>query len=133
MSANKRVFVCSPYRGSTPEEQEANVARARALLAHAVRLGRAPFAPHLLYPGALNDAIESERNQGIKAGLNFLLTCGELWWLDTPKGVTAGMRKELELAHIAGLSIYQVDCDDLTTGPAFYVHLGEVDTSWKTR
>jgi hypothetical protein len=104
---NKRVFICSPFRGATPEEQAANVEMARALLAHAVRNCRAPFAPHLLYPGALNDNIESERNQGIDAGLNFLLTCDEIWWLDSHKGVTAGMRRELELASVAGLGVYR--------------------------
>jgi len=35
----------------------------------------------------------------------FLLACHELWWLSTPKGVTSGMRKELELANVAGLVI----------------------------
>jgi hypothetical protein len=103
---NKRVFICSPFRGATPEEQADNVDTAKALLAHAVRNGRAPFAPHLLYPGALNDAVESERDQGINAGLNFLLTCEDIWWLDSPKGVTAGMRRELELASVAGLGVF---------------------------
>lgn len=100
-----RVFICSPFRGSTPEEQEANVAQAREFLGHAVRHGMAPFAPHLLYPGALNDAIPVERENGIRAGCQFLLACNELWWLSTERGVTTGMRKELELASIAGLVI----------------------------
>jgi hypothetical protein len=121
---NKRVFIASPYRGSTPEEQEANVARARAILACA------PFAPHLLYPGALNDAIESERNQGIAAGMKFLLACDELWWLDTTRGVTQGMRKELELADIAGLTIQRVV--QYPHGE-FVVGGGDLDDSWKTR
>ena len=138
MAENKRVFICSPYRGATAEEQEQNVARARAFLAHAVRLGRAPFAPHLLYPGVLNDALEHERNQGIAAGLNFLLTCGDIWWLDTPKGVTSGMRKELELADVAGLSIRRAELFELfaVDGVPYYdfqLDLGQIDTTWRSR
>jgi hypothetical protein len=43
--------------------------------------------------------------------MNFLLTCHELWWLDTPKGITQGMRKELEVARCAGLRVYRVTRD----------------------
>ena len=100
-----------------------------SFLGHAVRLGYAPFAPHLLYPGALNDAIEEERTQGIQAGLSFLSVCQELWWLQTPKGITSGMQKELELADFLDMTIRKVYLtkDD----PSGFLVTNGRDGSWK--
>lgn len=81
------------------------------MLRWAVRRGVAPFAPHLLYPGALNDDDAVERLQGILAGVAFLRACDELWYLDGPKGITAGMTQELAVARIEGLVVRPVRTD----------------------
>jgi hypothetical protein len=73
------------------------------MLRWAVLQGHAPFAPHLLYPGALDDGNAPERNSGLAAGMEFLRCCHELWWLDGPKGVTSGMAAELALATDLGI------------------------------
>src|SRR3974377_1008062 len=95
-----RVFICSPCAGDI----EANVKRAREMCLHAVRLGHAPFAPHLLYPQFLNDRNELDRAAGIAAGLAFLSSCDEVW---VPKGVepSPGMAYELKRARWAKIPI----------------------------
>jgi hypothetical protein len=127
-----RVFVCSPFRGQTSEQQQANVEKARQLLRYAVHLGHAPFAPHLLYPGVLNDADPVERVHGIEAGLSFLLACHELWWLETPQGITEGMRKELQFARPAGLIIRKATEAGRLNGEKFDIS-EEPDLSWLSK
>ena len=60
-------IVESPYAG----EVERNVWYARRAVRHALGLGYAPIASHLLYtqPGILDDLIPEERQWGIDAGL----------------------------------------------------------------
>jgi hypothetical protein len=60
------VVVESPYAGDV----ERNLRYLRACLADCLRRGEAPFASHAIYtqPGVLNDAVPSERAQGIWAG-----------------------------------------------------------------
>lgn len=71
----KRVFICSPYAGTI----ESNVKVAQAICRKAIAEGYAPFAPHLHYPGIVDDAIPDEREKGIKAGLAFMELCNEVW------------------------------------------------------
>ncbi len=61
------VIIESPYAGDI----ERNVDYARACMRHALSLGEAPIASHLLYtqPGVLRDDVPEERAQGIAAGL----------------------------------------------------------------
>ncbi len=63
----RRVIVESPYAGDV----ERNVRYARRAMKHALSLGEAPIASHLLYtqPGVLDDTVPEEREQGIAAGL----------------------------------------------------------------
>ena len=62
-----RIIIESPYSGHVLR----NAAYARTACAHALALGDAPFASHLLYtqPGILDDTLEDERALGIAAGL----------------------------------------------------------------
>lgn len=123
-----RVFVASPYRGATPDEREANAQTARELVRFAVLQGHAAFAPHLLYPGALNEDVEEERDAGIRAGLSFLSVCTELWFFWGPLGITTGMRKELEVADILGTPTKAV----FREGKSFFVnHRGMYNHLWK--
>jgi hypothetical protein len=78
-----RVFICSPYRGKTTEEQVKNVELAKRFCAYAVAEKRSPIAPHLLYPQFLNDEDVKDRRAGINCGLAFLASCIEIWVLGT--------------------------------------------------
>lgn len=93
-----RVFICSPYRGDT----KANRDIALLLCQQAIDKGLAPFAPHLLYPQFLNEADYGGRDAGIQCGLSFLDKC-DLLWIYAEKGISAGMRSEIEHASRLGI------------------------------
>ena len=93
----KRVFICSRFAGDIP----GNTAVAKRLCRLAVDRGFAPFAPHLLYTGFLDDAKASEREAGISCGLSYMDACDEVW-VFTKDGVSDGMRREL--AHAVRLN-----------------------------
>ena len=94
----RRVFVCSAYRGDVA----ANVEIARAACREVLRGGDAPFAPHLLYPGLLDDAVPAERALGIEAGRRWLATAHEVLVVGP---VTAGMREEIATAEALGIPV----------------------------
>jgi hypothetical protein len=100
------VLLESPYRGATDAETAENVAYARACMRDCFDRWEYPFASHLLYtqPGILNDAIDSERNLGILAGL--------AWGNHATKtvvyqdrGISRGMKQGIEAARDAGRAI----------------------------
>lgn len=91
-----RVFVCSPLRASADRTEEFNKFLAKKMCKLALERGYSPFAPHLLYTQFLDDSVESERDAGIKAGIDFLATCDEMWILVPPEGMTKGMVAEYE-------------------------------------
>ena len=97
----RRVFVCSAYRGDVA----ANVEIARAACREVLRGGDAPFAPHLLYPGLLDDAVPAERALGIEAGRRWLATAHEVLVVGP---VTAGMREEIATAEALGIPVRYV-------------------------
>jgi hypothetical protein len=94
----KRVFVCSPYRGDVKR----NVAIARAACHDVLRAGDAPFAPHVLYPGLLDDDVPEQRAFGIGAGLAWLAVADEILVVGEP---TEGMRAEIAAAETLGIPI----------------------------
>jgi len=94
----KRVFICSPYRGDV----RANRALAQAVCREALLAGDAPFAPHLLYPGILDDADPSERALGIGAGLSWLAVSDEVLVVGEP---SEGMRREIAAAETLGVPV----------------------------
>ena len=98
------VFICSPYSGDIAY----NVEVARSLCRMALLRECAPFAPHLLYPQMLDDDAPNEREAGIRAGLEFMAVCDEVWAF-TRNGVSSGMRREIEHAHKLGLRVVVVE------------------------
>jgi hypothetical protein len=91
-------FVCSPFRGKDATERARNVKVAKDLCLDAVRKGFAPLAPHLFFPGFLDEDVVEERLQGIAAGTEWLSRCDEVWVFDL-NGISAGMTFEIEAAH----------------------------------
>ena len=99
----KRIFVCSPFAGDTRQ----NVLVAQRLCLKVVAAGHAPFAPHLLYPGFMNDAVPAHREAGIACGLAYLETCDEVWSY-IGGGISSGMRREIELAEKLGKPVIRL-------------------------
>jgi hypothetical protein len=105
-AARRRVFVCSPYRG-TPAEVEQNILVARAICRRAAEMGYAPFAPHLLYTQITDEASPEERELGILMGLAWMPCCDEVW--SYPIGqTTPGMLRELAEARRLGKRIVRL-------------------------
>lgn len=106
---NKVIFICSPYRGKTEEEQERNVRLARRYSKLAYSLGFTPFAPHLIYPQFLDDTKQDERDGGIRCGLDILQTCAEVWVCGT--NITDGMKREIQFAKLCDIPVKAVQID----------------------
>ena len=98
----KLVYICSPYAGDI----ESNVEFAKAACHYAMRQGCAPVAVHLLYPQFLDDAVSSEREAGIRMGLQVLAACEELWVCGAH--ISSGMRQEIAEAKRLGIPIRYV-------------------------
>ena len=94
-----RIFLASPFFAPTPEGIAANVALARRLCAEVIAGGHSPYAPHLLMPQFLDDANPADRERGIRAGLDFLRVCDEVWCWST---VSMGMAAEIRHAAVEG-------------------------------
>lgn len=94
----KKVFICSPFRG----DMEGNAKKAAAYSRMACEKGYLPIAPHLLFPQFLQEGIEAERKLGIKMGLELLLCCDEVWVFGE---ATEGMTMEIAFATKNGKKI----------------------------
>jgi hypothetical protein len=103
-----RVFICSRYSGNVAR----NTRVAAALCLMAITRGRAPFAPHLLYPRFLDDSDPGKRALGIALGLIFMEACDEVW-VYTGDGVSDGM--EIELKHAVHLGIPVIEVSEVET------------------
>ena len=100
------VIVESPFADPDPVKQQENIDYARMCLADCLRRGEAPFASHLLYTqsGVLNDAIPSERELGIRAGL-FWGAQADATVVYTDRGISKGMKLGIETAVALGRPI----------------------------
>ena len=87
------VIIESPFAGDI----EANLLYARRAIRDSLRRGEAPFASHLLYtqPGVLDDGIEEEREQGIKAGFAWRQVA-TLTAVYQDRGITPGMQQGIQ-------------------------------------
>ena len=99
----KLVYIASPYAGDVQSNTEAAKGYCRAALEE----GAIPISPHLLYPQFLEDSDPAERNLGLKAGLELLARCEELW-VCGPE-ISPGMSREIQFARGLGLPIRQVE------------------------
>lgn len=91
----KRVILESPYAGNI----ERNVNYARLCVKDSLSRGEAPIASHLLYTqeGILDDTIESERMQGIDAGLKWKEVADlQVFYIDY--GISKGMQYGMDYA-----------------------------------
>lgn len=89
----KLIYVASPYAGDV----ERNVEYAKQACRTVMESGHAFFAPHLLYPAVLNDAVQEERQAGMDMGLTMLFRCDELWVFGPH--ISSGMQAEIAEAE----------------------------------
>ena len=103
----KKVIIESPYAGNI----EQNIKYARACLKDSLNRNEAPLASHLLYTqeGVLDDTVESERMQGINAGLAwiefadihvFYIDYGMSKGMEYARSFSIGSRVQLEFRKI---------------------------------
>ena len=103
----KKVIIESPYAGNI----EQNIKYARACLKDSLNRNEAPLASHLLYTqeGVLDDTVESERMQGINAGLAwiefadihvFYIDYGMSKGMEYARSFSIGSRVQLEFRRI---------------------------------
>lgn len=96
----RRVLLESPYAGDI----EANVAYARRALRHAIVLGEAPIAGHLLYTQVLDDAVPEERTLGISCHTEWIGAVDALV-IYTDRGISKGMQHAIDLARKQGVPV----------------------------
>lgn len=102
----KLIYVASPYAGDI----EKNVEYAKEACRTVMESGNAFFAPHLLYPSVLDDAVPEERQLGIDMGLTMLSRCDELWAFG-PR-ISAGMQAEIEEADRLGIPARRMEISE---------------------
>lgn len=101
----RAVYICSPLSGNVSENLE-NVKRYGR---YVIKCGMAPVIPHF-YAMFLDDKNENEKNLGIKAGLELIFHCDELWVFGDE--ITKGMYKEIHNAKMLNIKIrYITDYD----------------------
>ena len=88
------VIIESPYAGDIA----ANRAYAVACVRDCLTRGEAPFASHLLYTEALDDAQPDQRAHGIAAGFAWRASAAATV-VYTDRGISGGMRLGIEHAN----------------------------------
>lgn len=101
----KLIYVAPPYAGDVKR----NLEYAKAVCRVVMDSGHAFFAPHLLYPGLLDDSVPQERRLDMDMGLAVLVRYDELWVFgDT---VSPGMRMEMGEAERLGVPIRRMELE----------------------
>lgn len=81
----KKIYVCSPYRSTAKDpKRNAMEVRAHRMLASSAcgliaAYGNLPIAPHLFFTQFLDDTNPTERELGMKLGLELLKEADEVW------------------------------------------------------
>ena len=96
-------YICSPYKGNTPDEQEQNVENAKTYGRYALKQGYVPYIAHLAICGFLKDEIPEERMLGMQADCIMLSVCDELWVFG--ETISPGMQEEIKIAETLGTPI----------------------------
>lgn len=99
----KLVYIASPFAG----DMEQNIEAARSYCLEAIERGVTPVAPHLIYTQFLDDGDPAQRNTGMRAGLELLSRCDELW-VCGPE-ISTGMQREIQFAKGLGIPIRQLE------------------------
>lgn len=104
----KRVFICSPFKAQNGGTQALYIDYAKQKTREAIEAGCAPYTPHLYLTRVLDDNDPCARWKGISIGFEFLKTCEEIW-VCARYGISTGMEKEINAAHVMGIKIVVKD------------------------
>ncbi len=94
----QKVYICSPCRGDYGK----NLANARQYSRWVVELGYIPITPHIYLTQFLDDTVDSERETGLRIGLELLRECSEVWVFGNP---SEGMKAEIDFAESIGIPV----------------------------
>lgn len=101
-------YICSPYKGSTPEQVQKHIEYAKELTREVLLHGYCAVTPHLYITNCLNDSDQHERWIGRRAGIELLGKCdavvvGQLY------GISEGMKEEIKRAKEWNIPIFYRD------------------------
>ena len=99
----KFIYVCSPFRGKTPDERQHNIQMTERYCAEIIKENAIPVAPHLYFPHFLDDNNSRERAIGLTIGKILLNHCDELRVYGSE--ITEGMEAEIAFAKIQDIEI----------------------------
>jgi hypothetical protein len=85
----KKVFISHPVSGAV----EANLENSLRWARYAILKGNVPFAPYIVYLGALDEYDDDERLIGRRHGIEILAHCDELWVCGDD--ISTGMGEEI--------------------------------------
>lgn len=98
----KLIYVCSPYRGNIKN----NIKFAQQCCKYVVSQNHVPIAPHLFFPGFLNDENEEERNQALEMNKKLIEKSDEVMVFGDE--ISDGMQYEIDYAESIGKVIKYV-------------------------
>lgn len=127
MTTRPVVVIESPYKASSAEQREINIAYARAALADSLDRGEAPIAGHLLYTQVLDDDVPEQREHGINAHLAHIANASLVAVYDD-LGVSAWMRQAVVEANRLGVDIDRRSIPNVAE--AIAQHRGAPAASW---
>lgn len=110
MTKSKLVYIASPFAGDI----EGNIAFARRACLYAIAAGNTPIAVHLLYPLLLNDVDPTQRETGLRCGLDVLERCDELWVCGDR--ISSGMQREIAHAIEQDITIHHIPREEIEQG-----------------
>lgn len=94
MKENKYIYVCSRLRGDI----EGNIKKAIKYCRYVYdNTSCIPIAPHIYFTRFMNDELASEREFAMKAGLEVIKYCDEVWVFISDK-LSVGMSEEVAYA-----------------------------------
>lgn len=96
----EKVYVCSQY--GTRGNRETNLEFAKLFCGAVIEEGKIPICPHLFYSQVLNDEVESQREAGLRIGLELLEDCSELRIFSR---LSDGMKGEILKAEELGIPV----------------------------
>ena len=100
----KLVVIESPYAAETGQGIFRNVVYARRCIRDSLDRGEAPYASHILYPGALRDSVPAERERAL-AACHAWIARADLVAVYTDKGISPGMELAIEVAEKTGIPV----------------------------
>lgn len=91
----------SPFKASTFNSEEDHRQYAIRAMRHALSIGFAPYASHLLYTLCLDDSIRDQRMAGIAAGHEWMVLVKHVL-VYTDYGISEGMHQGIAKANQLG-------------------------------